>query len=881
VPFSAQINGMAASVVGPYRILERLGAGANGVVFLAEDTRLQRRVALKTLFAPGNSEASDLRRKLLREARAAARLNHPNIAAVYDVLESEEGVHIVMEYVPGTTLAARVRHGALSPLEVLDLALQLAAALEHAHAVGVVHRDLKPANIMIGAGGGAKILDFGLARLHDARTSSLELSSSDLSTESRHIVGTPPYIPPEHLRGSTIDERGDVYSLGVTLYELLTGHRPFAAAQGLSLTDAILSAPTPRPRSLSPDVPKALDDIVYRAMARNPDDRYPSAAALQRDLDRLRVGITDAPTRSTAAFSWMPGVARRRPIAIAVVGLVVVATALYAARERTRARAQPTNVASSSAAQIVAVLPFTNLTGDASNDYLGVGIADVLTTALTRVSGINVVPRSSVALLQNRSPRDAARELGANLVVEGGVHRSEDRIRVTVSVLRAGVGALAWSRSYEGRLREILSLQSEVAEALASELKVTLSPLQRSRVEAAPTTDESALDDYMMARALLDRPDRPGNLDRAVELFENAIGKDGSFAVAHAGLGEASWMQYQQSKDASWIARARESTDRALQLDPDQPAARYSLAVILNGTGHRDEAMVELRRAAALMPGFDDAHRLLGRLLIAAGQSEAGLLELRRAIAIRPSYWRNHDAIGQAYYDLGQYKKATEAFERVTNLQPDNAWGYQSLGTAYHALGDRRRAAENYRRSLSLSPDPGSYSNLGTLYYSEGRYRDALDAYQHALRLAPQEPVAHRNVADAYRRLGLTDKAHDAYSAAARLTRAALRVNPQDALTRAKLAVYEAKLGQHEEAAREIERAVVLSPRDFEVLYRQAVVLALAGRQKESAAALERAIANGFSRDFAREDEDLAPLRRQADYRAIFEGKDNEGRSTR
>src|SRR5688572_395486 len=269
---------MALSSVGPYRILERLGAGANGEVWLAEDTRLHRRVALKTLSGTAGSDASELRRRLLREARAAARLNHPRIAAVYDVLESDEGVHIVMEYVRGVTLATRIRQGPPTPMQAVDIALQLSGALAHAHSFGVIHRDLKPANVIVSPEGGAKILDFGLARLHEVDAGSVPLSASELSVDVRHTVGTPPYIPPEHLHGAPVDARGDIYSLGVTLFELLTGRRPFEAGNGMGLTEAILSAPTPRPRTLCSEVPAGLDAIVYRAMSRNPADRYPSAA---------------------------------------------------------------------------------------------------------------------------------------------------------------------------------------------------------------------------------------------------------------------------------------------------------------------------------------------------------------------------------------------------------------------------------------------------------------------------------------------------------------------------------------------------------------------------------------------------------------------------
>jgi eukaryotic-like serine/threonine-protein kinase len=318
---------MALTHVGPYRILEHLGAGANGEVLLAEDTRLRRQVAIKTLLARGGHDDSELQRRLLREARAAARLNHPHIAAVYDILESDEAVHIVMEYVPGRTLSSQLRAGPLPSMEVLRLGLQLAAALSHAHSLGVIHRDLKPANIITTLDGQAKILDFGLARLHGS-----DLSSTDGSVERHPVVGTPPYIPPEHLCGQPVDVRGDIYSLGVTLFEMLTGRRPFEARDGVSLETAILSATTPRPRSFSPEVPLELDGIVHRAIARSPEERYGSAGDLETALRNASSSIVEADTRSghrlVVRRPWVP-----RKVVSWVAAAAVVATAgLYARR---------------------------------------------------------------------------------------------------------------------------------------------------------------------------------------------------------------------------------------------------------------------------------------------------------------------------------------------------------------------------------------------------------------------------------------------------------------------------------------------------------------------------------------------------------------------
>ncbi|HET6900314.1 MAG TPA: serine/threonine-protein kinase, partial [Vicinamibacteria bacterium] len=443
---------MAPSAVGPYRCLERLGAGANGDVWLAEDTRLGRRVALKTLQGTGGADAGELRRRLMREARAAARLNHPHLAAVYDVLETDEGVHIVMEYVRGNTLASRLRQGALPYLDVIVLGVQIAEALAHAHSKSVIHRDLKPANIMVTPDGEAKVLDFGLARLGEVDVGSMALSSSDWTgaEEGRHILGTPPYIPPEHLQGAPADAGGDVYSLGVTLFELLTGRRPFLAESRAALTEAILSAPTPRSRALSPDVPVAMDEIVYRCMARNRAERYASASDLATDLRRLRSEITETPTRSQAARPTPRESRRRRLLVDAAAALLILSAAggLYAAIRHWRPSwvriAAP--VPSPTGPQVVAVLPLSGAGADAESESLAFGVADTLITTLSKVPGITVISRAATLKYRDRKQDSdrIGRELGATMVVDGALQRVGDRLRITVSVVPVGSKIVRW-----------------------------------------------------------------------------------------------------------------------------------------------------------------------------------------------------------------------------------------------------------------------------------------------------------------------------------------------------------------------------------------------------------------------------------------------------
>ena len=852
--------------VGPYRVLEHLGAGANGAVFLAEDTRLHRRVALKTLVAAPGGDIASKRARLLREARAAARLNHPRIAAVYDVIEGDDEVHIVMEHVQGTTLSARLRSGPLPPMQVLDLGAQLARALAHAHGMGVIHRDLKPANIMITPQGEAKILDFGLARLNEVDAGSVPLSASGSTGVDGRVAGTPPYIPPEVLRGEPADARGDIYSLGVTLFELLTGRRPFEAGNGMALTAAILTTPTPRSRSIGADIPPGLDAIVYRAMSRDPSSRHASAADLASDLERATAAITDPSTRSAEGGLVTRALgAPRRAMGMAVLSALAIAAALFAIR-----RPNPPATSVVPGQEVIAVLPLHAAADDPAEQSVAAGLADSLTIALARVPGVTVASRDATSgqAGEHESTDVIARRLGATRLVDGTVQRSGQKLRVNLTVSRVGSNAVAWAGGFDGSLDDVFVLQNRAAAGLLEGLGATV-PEGFVTQLAPPTRDTDAFADYMQARAFLERADVKGNLDRSIALFESAVHRDPNFARAHAGLGEAAWRKYAETDDRAWSIRARESTLEAMRRDPKDAGVRYALAVIYQATGRVPEAMEEARTAISLQPTNDEAHNLLGQLLAGAGQLDAGLVEIRAAIELRRQYWRHHLALGNVLYDAGRYAEAVNAFRRVTELQPDSAWGYQMLGTSYHALGDRPRAVENYQRAIALG-DARAYSNLGTLLYEDHRFPEAARAYEEALRREPGSPSKHRNLGDVYARMGDRERARGCYRRAAELTREQLLVNPRDFLNVARLAVYEAKLGHHDEAARLASRAVAGSPGNPEITYRQAVVHTLAGRLDEALRALGAAIGQGYSVSFIAGDDDFATLRKRAEFARLI-----------
>ena len=848
--------------VGPYRIVERLGAGGMGEVFLAEDVRLGRKVALKSL-SPTGAHPAETRRKLLREARAAARLNHPNIAAVYDVVDSGEHAHIVMEYVPGETIAQRLARGPMPAATVLELADAILEALVEAHAVGIVHRDLKPSNIAVGPGGKPKILDFGLAHSHSldltGPTGPVPAESLETATHAV-VVGTPHYMPPEHLLGRPIDVRGDVYSLGVTLFEMLCGSKPFAGADAQSIITNVLRAPLPRVRERRADVPRDLEAVIARAMAREPEDRYASAAEMREALRRVDPYAKGSPTTSMAALVRLP--LGRRRVAAAGLALAAVAAAAVAAWRPVAA-----TIPESRGPQVVAVLPLRGEGADPQSDALGAGMADLLASSLSKVSGVTVLPRSATLPEKDASaaPLDVARRVGASLVVDGRVQRAGDRVRLVVQMVRAGTGAVAWSETYEGTAATWFDLQPRIAEDVATALRPGISRDERRRLKEPAAVDPAAFADYAQGWSYLERVDVPGSLDHAVALFEGAVRKAPRFARAHAGLGHAAWEKFRATGEDRWASRARDAITEALRLDPADAGVHHALAVLFGETGRPAEAAEEARQALLVQPDFDLAHALLGDLLADAG-NPAAEGEYRRAIALRPGYWRHHLGLGVFYFTTGRVDEAIGTFRRVTELRPDSSWGFQMLGTSYHTLGRLREAVPYYETAIRLGPDARAYSNLGTAYYQLGRLEEARAAYVRAAALEPADPLKRRNLADLHRRTGNEAAARREYQEALRLARKRLEVNPRDARSLALAAVVEAKLGAAADAQRHAAEAVALSPTSSDIWYKTAVVHALTARPDDALAALSRAMGMGFRAWEAAADEDLASLRTDARF---------------
>ena len=827
-----------------------------GVVWLAEDTRLNRKVALKTV-KTADADTTEGRQRLMREARAAAALNHPHIATVHDVLDVEGKVIVVFEYAEGDTLAMRLQRSPLSVAEAVEVAWQLADALAAAHAQGVIHRDLKPGNVVLGPDGRAKVLDFGIARLVPAGA---DMSASAPGTVGVGLVGTPGYAAPEQYLSRNVDGRADLYALGVIIYEMICGRRPFPSNDAVALATSVLRDEAPRLAPASgPWVPPRLQSLVARLLDRDPERRPKSGDEVLVELSPLRDVESSPLARRTVLLR------RRMPPGMLVAAAVVLAAVIaLVLRGQWNARQLGPE------APVVAVLPLANMSGDAANDYLGAGLAESLITSLASAPRVTVLSRGAVEESRQQNPDRASfvQALDANYVVTGSVHAVADRLRVTLNLERPDA-SVAWGETVEGATGDLFELQKRLATLLGNAIAEQTPAGETAEPAAAITGSGPAQIAYWKGRALLDRRDLTGNVQAALTEFETALKADSRFAVAHAGLAEAQWQLYLQTNDRSWAQRATDSTKRALELEPDRPSVRYIAALTLFRGGQYAEAQTELQRALALQPTYEDAIRLHARVLMQQGRIDEGLAEFRKVMALRPNAVAVHTDLAVSLYNAGRYQEALAALEKALVLSPGSAITLMRAGATAQQLGDTKRALDYYERANAIQPRADTFSNMGTIYHGLGDFAKAATAYEGSLLIRPTSAVTNRNLGDAYARMGRPREAREAYRRAMTQAEAEVSVSPSDARAIARLAVYQAKAGEDAAATRTIRRALALAPKDAQVIQREGIVHAIAGRSDPALNAIERAMANGLPARTVTEEEDFVRLRPMPRFAAM------------
>jgi serine/threonine protein kinase/tetratricopeptide (TPR) repeat protein len=708
--------------IGSYKVLSLLGTGGMGEVYRAQDSRLDREITLKILPAGVASDRDRLRR-FIREAKAASALNHPNVATIHEIGESD-GIHfIAMEYVKGQTLAAKVSGRPLDPTAIVEIGIQIADALDEAHAKGITHRDIKPANIMLTPRGQVKVLDFGLAKVSRPESQAVTSDTNTVAkTEIGVVMGTVRYMSPEQVLGREVDHRTDIFSLGVVLYEMATGRLPFSGPSATEMMDRILHAQPEAIADFNRDAPAELERIVRKCLEKDRERRYQSTHELLIDLSHLKRGIDSGVATAGGEYheKWRKPLTARRLLASAALVLLVVPVLVYLLLFRGAPTPSPSDIKS------LAILPFKPLNLEVRNDYLELGIADTLITKVSQVRGLTVRPLS--AIRKYASPEGdtlkAAQELKVDAVLDGAVQRDGERLRISVNLLRIRDGTSLWADTFNVRFTDIFAVQDEVARQVAAQLRFKLSTEERARLARQTTASPEAYEYYLKGMGYLDRG-RSGGADvqPAIVLFKNAIEVDPNFARAYAQLARAyaSMALFNEPDNPVWLERVKQALSQAQTLDPNLSEVHVVRARLLRGAheGYRnEEAIRELLRAQELNPSV--GHDELGILYAHLGLEEQSLRELQRALDIDPTNEASQNWLVEAHQMLGRYDEAIALHPRFSS---------RSAHTRCDALLAKHRLDEAQpliEAALTTGPQVPYNRGLWALLLTlRGRFREA------------------------------------------------------------------------------------------------------------------------------------------------------------
>jgi serine/threonine protein kinase/Flp pilus assembly protein TadD len=853
-------DSLSGKVVGRFRIGERLGKGGMGEVYSAEDTRLKRTVALKRL-APALRADSLYRHRFLEEAERASRFGDAHVAAVYDVLEEDGEIFLILEYVEGQNLRQRMRQP-LSLDEFFTIAIQCAEALVSAHKHGIVHCDIKPENIMLSSDGQVKILDFGVAK---------HLPRSDQSStvdRSGTFAGTPAYMSPEVLLEQAPDGRADIFSLGVVFYEVLTGQHPFLAGSFVATTDRIRKE-TPAPiRVFNRSVPEGLQALVNKAMAKEAEQRYSGAHEMLEELFAVRSGMT---SRGRPPAEQEEKERSRTRYLLPILAAVLLVGGVLASSKMAVIKGW-FGMGKPPAIQLV-VLPFATPDADSSAKAFSNGLTETLTAELTHLTGnypLQVVPASEVRAGAITTVEQARKEFGVSMVLEGSLHGAGDQMRVTYSLVDATTRRQLHAEAITADSADALALEDRVVDGVLGMLGLEVESKDRAVLAAHGTHDPVAYDFYLRGRGYLQEPEKPENIENAIVAFNNALERDKKYALAYAGLGEALWARYELTHDPDWVTKAAHACARAVSLNPDLASGNICFGTVYNGTGKYEEAAGQFQRAVLLDPTRDDAFRGLAFAYERLGRQGDAERTFQRAIQVRPQYWASYEWLGTFYAEHARYEEAARQFTQAIALAPDNPQGYRKLGGVYIFMGRYLKAIEVLQKAIALYPTSGAYSNLGIAYFNVRRFDDAVAAYEHACTPASKDYIACGNLARAYYWTpGRRSQAAEYYRRAIALAEERLSINARDGDPHILMSSYFAMLGNRLSALDHLQRALELRQNEPEYLLTAAIVHNQFGEKDQALAWLETAVRQGYSPSEIKVAPELDNLRGEARFQKL------------
>lgn len=676
---------MIGQTISHYKILEKLGEGGMGVVYKAQDLKLDRPVAIK--FLPSHLSASaESKGRFLQEAKAAAALNHPNILGVYEIDEENGSVFFVMEYVEGMTLKNHImslKSGKGIPVaQAIEWTCQIAQGLKAAHEKNIIHRDIKPENVMLTREGRLKIMDFGIAKLR----------SDSRLTKTGTSLGTLSYMSPEQAQGIAADQRSDIWSLGVVLYEMLTSDLPFKAEHEAGLLYLIVNDEPPVPSLMDRKIPHQMDAVIRKMLAKDRSARHQDADEVLASLQQAQSSIEKTPSAAPA--------------------------------------------------KAIAVLPFGNISPDKESDYFSDGLTEELIINLSRLKDIRVVPRTTSMLYKgtNKEVNTIGRELGTRYILAGSVRKFQDNLRIAVELVDVETDAQLWAETYKGKLADVFDIQEQVSKQIVDALMVKLTPKEQVVLTKRPTLNAEAFDCNLRARDSLYRFTKT-TMQTAIELFRKAIEFDGRYADAYAGLSEAYAHFYQQfERKEMWLEKAQEAGLKALMYDPSLSEAYSALGMVYLHKKANIEAVESSRKAIELNPGNHVAYWILGRTYVTMDRNREAVDLFRKAIDLSPEFYGAHsdlilslDRQGEKEKVMGALHAACEMFPRYLSLHPDDARGHMHFAITLARTGRMEEAKIKAARAIELSPnDPLMFYNAACFYANIGDKQRALQSLKEA-----------------------------------------------------------------------------------------------------------------------------------------------------
>jgi TolB-like protein len=754
--------------VGSFEIVEMIGHGGMGVVYLARDTKLKRSVAIKSMPAAlaGDSTA---RTRFRREGELLASLNHPNIAVIHDIIELDEGAaYLILEYVPGETLAERIAREPLKLEQALSIGRQVAEAISAAHEKGVTHRDLKPGNIKITPEGKVKVLDFGLAKAVGGEA----LDRKSIITQPGRMMGTPAYMSPEQARGKPTDTRSDIWSFGCVLYEMLTGKIPF---EGETVSDILVSLLDREPdwHALPETTPVNIQVLLHRCLEKEPHRRLrdmgdiaitleDTASELQHSMLRTET-VEEDQTKPTAglrhALPWFV-----TGLAVAIVLFLVLIAVFKLGRPSEKQQGKSVAEFAAEPIKAIVVLPFENLSGDAEQEYFVDGMTDALSAELGKIKALRVISRTSAMRYKNTDKKvpEIAEELGVDAVIEGSVLKAGNDVRITAQLVDGRFDTHLWSENYTGTLTNILALQSKVTLAIAREIEVALTPEEERRITGKEPVDPDAYEAYLKGIFFMEKHTGEG-FKAAAELFNQAIEIEPNFAAAHAWLGGAYWVPsvWGYAAPHESFAKGKTAMYTAVELDETCAEARGGVGwIALHYDWDWQKAKLNLEQAVELNPNYIYGYHGLAWYLVVAGRYEAAIDMMQTAIRLDPLSHVLNNGLASMYSFSGQYERAIEQREKTLQLAPNYVGAISGRAEDYLSMSRYPEAVVTLEKAMDLvGRRPGLVAGLGRAYALSDRKDEAEILLQELQERATSEYVLPTHFAGLHASLGNVDDA--------------------------------------------------------------------------------------------------------------------------